>query len=233
MLSWKSDTPSSRASEPHMEGRFIVKINLNSFAGESPLDSSVREALGEAFREARKQDAPVLLTGSAGTWNHACVPGDARSAHQEFHSLVTSLVSHPAPVVAALDGKVSGFGLALAAAADVRIAQSGSTFQVGDDRGTTALTTGSFRALTALLGRAHAQALVYSARTITLDEAMAIGLILQVNTSQADAELLFGDLYGSAASSLKRAATSVSVAELTERLAFDAWLALTAAGETK
>lgn len=216
-----------------MERRVIVKVDLDLFAGGSPLDSSVRKGLRHAFMEARKQDAPVLLTGSAGTWNHACVPGDARSASREFHSLVTSFVSHPAPVVAALAGKVSGFGLALAAAADVRIAQSGSTFQVGDDRGATALTTGSLRMLTALLGRAHAETFVYSARTITLEDALAIGLILHTDNSQVDAEVVIGDFSGLDASSIKRAATLGFSAELTEQLAFDAWLALTAAEETR
>jgi 2-(1,2-epoxy-1,2-dihydrophenyl)acetyl-CoA isomerase len=210
-----------------------VIINLDSFVSGSPLDADVRAGVRAALKEARKSDTAVLLTGSAGTWNHACAPGDARSANRDFHSLVVSLVSHPVPVIAAVAGKVSGLGLALAAAADVRIAQSGSTFQVGDDRDATGLTTGSFRMLTALLGRAHAEALVYSARTITADEAVAIGLVSQADASQADGEMLLGELSGSAASSLKRAATSASVAELTERLAFDAWLALTAAEETR
>lgn len=194
------------------------------------LDPGGRERLRVALKEARRDAQVLVIVGEAGTWEHARAAGDARVAQREFHSIALAVLAHPAPVVAAVAGAVTGFGLALAAAADARLAAEGTTFRVSDPG--VALESGAYRLLVDLLGRAHADALVYSGRPRSVEEASRVGLVTGPLASRADAEQLAEALSTPAAAAFKRAATSALIPRLTEQLEYDAWLALTAAGET-
>lgn len=194
------------------------------------LDRDARRELRGALKEARGDAQVLVIAGEAGAWDHSREAGDARDAQREFHSIALSVLAHPAPVIAALAGSVSGFGLALAAAADARLAADGTKLRVSEPG--VALESGAYRLLVNLLGRARADELVYSGRELTVEEASRIGLVSGPLMSMADAEQLAETLSTPGAAAFKRAATSALVPQLTEQMEYDAWLALTAAGES-
>src|SRR5690625_2031429 len=118
----------------------MQRIALESLAG-TALDADARVDLDSALKSARRAGGVLVLTGSAGAWAHTRIAGDASVAQSDFHALALAVLAHPAPVVASLAGAVTGFGVALAAAADVRVATAGTTICLGKDAGATALTT--------------------------------------------------------------------------------------------
>lgn len=203
-------------------------IELESLRGRA-LDAEARRGLRAALKDARKAGGALVIAGAPGSWQHERQPGDARAAHRELHSLVLAVIAHPAPVVAALAGEVTGFGLALAAAADVRLADDGTTFRVSEPG--SALETGAYRLLVRLLGRARADHLVYSGSALTVADASALSFVSAALGSLADAERWAEDLSTPGAAAVKRAATAGLASELAEQLQYDAWLALVAAGE--
>lgn len=194
------------------------------------LDAEGRTEIRSALRDARRGGTAVLLSGAAGSWAHKRQSGDAALAPTDFHPLLLAVIAHPAPVIVALQGAVMGFGLALAAAADVRLVSEGTSFRVGGPG--VALETGSYRALVGLIGRGQADALVYSDRELDAAEAVQHGIVTAMLTDAADAEERATELSTAAAAAFKRAASARIAPQLTEALEYDAWLALIAAGES-
>lgn len=210
----------------HME-----TIDLDDIPDDAPFGPATRIAMGTCLKNAKRNGTAVLVTGSAGSWSHEVEDGAVRLAREQFHSLLLSIVGHPAPVVADAAGHVSGMGFAVFAAADMRFAASASTFQIGEDTGVTALTTGAFRLLTERLGRSRAEELAYTGRTLGSHEALNMGLLTRRDAFADGIEAPREIVSGPEASALKRAATSALLPELREQLDYDAWLALVAAGE--
>lgn len=204
-------------------------IDLDSLQG-GALDAEVRVALRGELKDARRAARPVVIVGSPGSWNHGRAADDARSAQRELHSLVLAVIGHPAPVVALVSGETTGFGLALAAAADVRLATADAVLRVAADAAV--LETGAYRLLCLLLGRAQANDLVYIGRSLTAREAATIGLVSAADATTADAAAMADSLSTPGAAAVKRASTAALVSQLAEQLEYDAWLAMAAAGET-
>lgn len=203
-------------------------IALEELGGRA-LDAEARQGLRAALKDARKAGGAVVIAGGPGSWQHERQSGDARAAHREFHSLLLAVIAHPAPVVAAVAGEATGFGFALAAAADVRLVAADGAFRVTEPG--SALETGAYRLLVRLLGRARADHLVYTGFPMTAEGASALSFASAELGSIADAERLADSLSAPGATAVKRAAIAGLVSELTEQLQYDAWLALTAAGE--
>ncbi|GAA1422506.1 enoyl-CoA hydratase/isomerase family protein [Agrococcus citreus] len=192
------------------------------------LDADARRGLRAALKDAGRAGGALVIAGGPGSWQHERQPGDARAAHRDFHSLLLAVVAHPAPVVAAVAGEATGFGLALAAAADVRLVAADAAFRVTEPG--SALETGAYRLLVRLLGRARADHLVYTGVPMTGEEASALSFA-SAELGSADAERLADTLVTPGAAAVKRAAIAGLVPALTEELQYDAWLALSAAGE--
>lgn len=188
------------------------------------LDAEARNELRASLRFARKAGEAVIIDGYAKSWNHRLADGEADDAKAHFHDLLLSVLGHPAPVVTVLRGDVTGFGTALAAVADGRLVDGEVRISTGPI--SVALTTGSYRALWHLLGRARADSLVYGQRSLTTQEAEQWSLLTvpfeeTIAAQQFDSE---------DAKLLKRAATAGLVPKWTEQLEYDAWLAKATAG---
>lgn len=85
------------------------------------------------------------------------------------------------PVIAAVNGPAAGGGLALALAADVRIAAPEATFTVAFPRlGLTACDVGVSWLLPRIVGFGHASELMLTSRRIDAEEAGRIGLVNRV-----------------------------------------------------
>jgi enoyl-CoA hydratase len=85
------------------------------------------------------------------------------------------------PTVALVDGYAVGGGLALAAACDLRICTSEAKFALPIARTLgNCLSMANYARLVALIGEARLKELVFTARTVRAEEALAIGLATEV-----------------------------------------------------
>lgn len=102
----------------------------------------------------------------------------------------------PFPVIAAVHGPAVGGGLALALAADIRLAAPSAKFSCAFVKvGLSVGELGTSWQLTRLIGYGHAAELAYTARIVKAEEAERIGLVNRV----VPAELLFDEAYALAA----------------------------------
>jgi enoyl-CoA hydratase len=96
------------------------------------------------------------------------------------HDAWDALAEIPIPVAAAIHGPCMGGGIAMALHCDVRIAADDATFSVPPARLGLAYPQTALARLVDLVGSAQAKLLLYSARVIGAEEALAIGLIQEV-----------------------------------------------------
>jgi cyclohexa-1,5-dienecarbonyl-CoA hydratase len=194
------------------------------------LDAAMTAALDEAL--ARHADTPAL-TGilidhdgphfSFGASVEEHLPGRCAAMLKGFHALILRVFGAPVPVLAAVRGQCLGGGL--------EVALAGSRIFAGRDArlGQPEIALGVFApAATALLplrlGRARADDLLFSGRTVGADEAIALGLVDAVADDPEAAAVAWFDqhLAPRSASSLRfavRAARAEAAAGLAARLA--------------
>ena len=185
----------------------------------------------------------ALLSVRADAWHHApevATYGTDQLAQKvvqdEFHSLVDQLFGLGVPVVATLDGAVSGLGLALAMAADLRVASPRTTFAVGDAGTAAALLGGSTWLLARAVGYATVAHLAWTGTALTAGAAEQRGLVGHVSDDPSTGRRLAESLAAvpaPAASALKRALTSRQRADLEVSLDYESWLAGLAARDAR
>jgi len=113
---------------------------------------------------------------------------ELQARQQYYSSIVPAVRDLPQPVIAAVNGPAAGGGLSLALAADIRIASTAARFKAAFVRiGLSAGDLGLSWTLPRVVGLGRAAEVMYSARFVEADEALAIGL---VNRVVPDAELL-------------------------------------------
>jgi enoyl-CoA hydratase/carnithine racemase len=136
----------------------------------------------------------LIITGSgdkafaAGTdiaaFKHFRTETDALNYERTMDRVLGTLESLPIPTIAAIRGACTGGGAAIAACCDLRIASDDIKFGFPIARTLgNCLSVGNLSRLVELLGDARTRDIIISARLITNDEALAIGLI---NESVAD-----------------------------------------------
>src|SRR5271166_2431302 len=89
------------------------------------------------------------------------------------------------PIIARIHGFCMGGGLAIAMAADLRIASADSEFGIPAARLSIAYEPDSVRRLIDLVGPAHARMILYTAKRIDAAEAERIGLINKMTAAKA------------------------------------------------
>jgi enoyl-CoA hydratase len=95
--------------------------------------------------------------------------------------LIPHLRSLPQPVIAAVNGPATGGGFALVLGCDVRIAARTARFNAAFIRiGLSACDIGTSWLLPRLIGAARAQELMLTGRRLGADEALRIGLVVEV-----------------------------------------------------
>jgi 2-(1,2-epoxy-1,2-dihydrophenyl)acetyl-CoA isomerase len=136
----------------------------------------------------------VILTGAGRAF---CSGGDVtgmaksdavsgRSRSQRRHRAILALYSLDKPVIASVRGAVYGIGTALALACDLVIASETAQFSMAFKKVGVVPDGGAVYFLAQRLGIARAKELVYTARVVPAEEALALGLVMRV---VADAEL--------------------------------------------
>lgn len=125
-----------------------------------------------------------LDLGGYGTAPHSEGLG-ATQASFEVQRHIASLIPHmrsiPQPVIAAVNGAAAGGGLALVLGSDIRIASTASKFNVAFVRvGFSACDIGTSWLLPRIVGVARAQEMMLTGRIIDSEEALRIGLVVDV-----------------------------------------------------
>jgi enoyl-CoA hydratase/carnithine racemase len=99
----------------------------------------------------------------------------------EIDRVVERLESVRVPTIALVDGVAMGSGLVLAAACDLRVCTPAARFGVPIARTVgNCLSMANYARLAALLGEARVKDIVFTARAIGADEALAVGLATDV-----------------------------------------------------
>lgn len=103
--------------------------------------------------------------------------GGGDSFRPAFEALLDTIVSWPAPVIAAVNGAALGAGMQLAVACDLRVVAPRATFGIPAARLGVLLSAPNIARLAHLVGQAAARDLLFTARVLDLDEADSVGLV--------------------------------------------------------
>jgi enoyl-CoA hydratase/carnithine racemase len=119
---------------------------------------------------------------------------DALAYEETIDRIVGRLETVRKPTVALVDGFAMGSGLALSAACDLRVCTPAARFGLPIARTVgNCLSMENYARLAALIGPARLKDIVFTARTIEPDEALAVGLateVVEVNAAEARVEEL-------------------------------------------
>lgn len=170
-------------------------LTMNRPEQRNALDPALRRAFAGAMAQVRDDPGvkAVVLTGASG---HFCAGGDVkamgptpegqdpvfggRQRLQALHRWFDELVDLEKPVIAAVDGVAFGAGLSLALAADFVIATPRARFCSVFARLGFVPDAGAMYLLPRAVGLARAKEMVFSARVVEAQEALAIGLAQQL-----------------------------------------------------
>lgn len=210
----------------------VLEILLADPGPGSRLGAAERETLRAALKAAVHDSAACLLLHvESGAWDQSRSPHVeqwTQPVTEDVAGLVRALFSAAPPVVVSLDGAVSGLGLALALAADLRVCSPETTFGLGAPENATALLGGASWLLEHALGRAPLQHLAWTGSVLSAEDALRCALVSDLAadpaaSARATAERL-ARVPEQAASALKRALTSRHRTDLDMTLDYESWL---------
>ncbi|KAA9151853.1 enoyl-CoA hydratase [Amycolatopsis acidicola] len=174
----------------------IARIRLDDGARGNPIDQAMVDALADAVRQARADDAHVVVLTAAG--KAFSVGGDVSAfaaaddpgrliddLAESLHRVISELHRMNAVVVSVVAGAAAGAGLALAAAADLVLAGESARFTLAYTKIGLSPDGGS-SLLTASLGLHRLLRLALLNPVVSAREARELGLVAQVHP---DAEL--------------------------------------------
>ena len=175
-------------------------VTFNRPQAHNAMTFAMYESLYRHCEEA-DADAEVRALVLRGAGERAFVAGTDISQFTAFDSaedgleyeatidrIVGRLEAVTKPTLALVDGYAMGSGLALSAACDLRVCTPAATFGLPIARTVgNCLSMENYARLAALLGPARLKELVFTARSIDADEALAIGLATEV-VEAGDAE---------------------------------------------
>lgn len=175
----------------------VVLLELTEPATRNALGESLRNALSAAVRDLSEDGGlrALILTGSPGVF---CAGGDLKkmladhkagavSSAEDFlprmkrlHAWLRLLRDLPAPVIVAVDGPAFGAGLGLALTGDMILASTRATFCASFCKVGAVPDGNLFHSLPRMVGLQRARELFYTGRTVDADEALRIGLCMEV-----------------------------------------------------
>jgi enoyl-CoA hydratase/carnithine racemase len=183
-------------------GVFVITLNrpdkLNAWRGE--MDRDVRAAMRAASNDDSVRvivltgagkgfcagaDMGLLQTIQSGNQTasrsvvNAHEPWDPK-ANPNFQKQYSWFPAVPKPIIAAINGAAAGLGLIISLYCDIRFASDAAKFTTAFSRRGLVAEHGISWLLPRITGFAHAADLLYSARLITAQEALAMGLVSRV-----------------------------------------------------
>ena len=174
------------------EGDLAI-LTLNRPTVRNALSPAMRDGLSDAIRRIESDHSvhAVLLCGAGG---HFCSGGDVKAMAdgdspsaearlermRSYHSLIVSLAQLDRPVVAAIDGVAFGAGFGLALLADMMVVSSRARLCMAFQRVGLVPDFGASYSLPRVVGVQRAKEILFSAREINAQEAVRLGLALEV-----------------------------------------------------
>ena len=167
-----------------------VVATLNRPSKRNAIDQGMIDGLHELCAELEAQPRTLIVTGAGGTFAAGADIGQLRERHAEDALRLINATAFirinelPMPVVAAVDGFALGGGAELAYAADIRIGSH--TLRMGNPEtglGIIAAAGATWR-LRQIIGDARASELLLTGRSVGAAEALAIGLVSSLHTSE-------------------------------------------------
>jgi 2-(1,2-epoxy-1,2-dihydrophenyl)acetyl-CoA isomerase len=171
----------------------VATVVLNRPEKLNALTVDMRESLCDIFERLRWDDAvrAIVVTGAgrafcsgADVERMAGQPQDLRAGRQRMqqggHTFIRRLHAIEKPVIAAVRGPAVGIGWSIALASDIVVAARSARFSQIFRRIGLAPDGGAIWFLTRRIGMARAKELVFSARFVEAEEALALGLVNHV-----------------------------------------------------
>ncbi len=171
----------------------VATITLNRPDARNALTTDMKNGLLDALRRCGSDRAvrAVILTGAGQAF---CAGQDLRehaallraggspldTVREHYNPIVTSIMTMPKPVVAALGGVAAGAGAAFAFACDFRIATGRASLTMAFARVGLSADSGASWTLQRLVGTAKATELLMLAEPVSAEQALALGLLTRV-----------------------------------------------------
>ena len=179
----------------------VVRLTLDRPARRNAMATEHWLALADAVARIPR-DAPVVLLRSdaPGTFSAGADLVEVARLHSEpalrapfrraLRAGVDAVAALPVPVVAAIDGGCHGAAVALALAADIRVAGPYASFALPPARLGIAYPAEDIARLAALVGPGQAARLLFTAEAIDAAEAQRIGLVEMIGDGTAVAQTI-------------------------------------------
>jgi enoyl-CoA hydratase/carnithine racemase len=175
----------------------VLTLTLDRPDARNAIDPELRDALASSLDAAASEPAVrgVVITGAGGNF---CAGGDLRRfedlhdprAYQHVSYRLTDLIESierlEKPVVAAIDGAVTGAGLALALACDWRVGSRSARVLFREGRVGLVPTHGGVTRLVKLVGLARAKEILLGGEDLDALSAHALGLITELAGPDSD-----------------------------------------------
>jgi 2-(1,2-epoxy-1,2-dihydrophenyl)acetyl-CoA isomerase len=171
----------------------VATITLNRPQARNALTAEMKDALLAAVRKAEAAAAvrAVILTGAGEAFcsgqdlrEHAEVLASGAeptgTVRQHYNPIITTIMTMPKPVIAAVNGNAAGAGASLALACDFRVAARRASLLMAFARVGLAADSGASLTLQRLAGPAKAAELLMLAEPVDAEHALAAGLFTTV-----------------------------------------------------
>jgi 2-(1,2-epoxy-1,2-dihydrophenyl)acetyl-CoA isomerase len=173
----------------------VATITLNRPDSFNALNDTLTYELQDAFAEVAQDDAirAVILTGAGRAFSSGqdlkSTRGDTavdrgefvrESLTKRYSPLITAMRALPKPIVGAINGVAAGAGMSIALATDLRLASDRASFMQAFSRVGLMPDAGSNYLLPRLVGLPRALELAWTARRISAEEALAMGMVNRV-----------------------------------------------------
>ena len=174
----------------------VATVRLNRPDRLNALSEEMKEAMPDIFGRVNR-DPSIKVVVLCGAGRGFCASGDTTTMGQftavtgrerlkRAHRMIIALANIEKPVIASVRGPVAGIGWSMALACDMIIASETAVFsQVFRNVGLSP-DGGAIYFLSKVIGELRAKELVYRARKLGAEEALALGLVTRM---VADAEL--------------------------------------------
>ena len=179
---------------------FAMYDRLQEVCATAPRDGSVRAIIvagagGRAFAAGTDMTQFRAFETAA----------DAHAYEARIGAVIDAVEACPLPTIAAITGACTGGGASIAAACDLRVADARLKFGFPIARTLgNCLAAANLARLSALIGPARVKELVFLARLVEAEEALAIGLVSEIAEDPlARAEALAGTIAGHAPLTLR------------------------------
>jgi 2-(1,2-epoxy-1,2-dihydrophenyl)acetyl-CoA isomerase len=170
----------------------VAVLTLNRPQVFNSIDQSLTDQLAEGLGRAATEARAAVLTGVGKAFCAGADLGDLLGEYdaegpdlesvisRRFNPAVQAVLDAEVPVVAAVNGAAAGAGMGLALACDVRVMADSAFFMSAFINVALVPDTGTAWFLPHMLGVSRAMEIAMSGRRVPADEALALGLVVEV-----------------------------------------------------